>query len=302
MLTIFLDALDEYQGFPEVISKWILDLIEASRNPRSRTNMRFCFSSRHWDSFVKAFDREPGFALHEQTRQDIKLYVVSRLSQLASYDSSTLESRLTFSRHLSPARIIDLIVFSAEGVFLWVKLALDELAYVHPSVLHENFEILIDKLPADLEEFYVRTISWILRHSRFRAYAILEIVARSSLLVNLKDLYYASAVAIGTTYQECTSLLASAEAQLRPSSKSEDEVGEGLLNLCGGLLECVKSPGIRRIVVQFIHRTVRDFVASTRFPQIMFGETYKLQLDNGFTFLMKYRFIAWGVYQLGQFR
>ncbi|KIW27208.1 uncharacterized protein PV07_06967 [Cladophialophora immunda] len=290
-LTIFLDALDEYYGFPEVISQWILETVSTSRDSSSRTKVRFCFSSREWDSFVKAFSSEPGFVLHEHTYQDVEQYTISRLSRLTSQHPYSADDPSTPSSQLPPAEVVRLIATRAEGVFLWVKLAIDAIALSPTISSQEELETLISGLPADLEDFYMRIISRIPKPSRWRAFTLLEIVSRSSDLVTPQDLFFASACATGNTFQECKKHLRNAGFPVERASNDES-ISRDLVNLCGGFLECVDVDAVsneRRTVVQFIHRTVRDFVASPQFPQAILGDAYRLRLDNGYTFLLKYK-------------
>ena len=298
-ITIFLDALDEYYGFSEVISQWMTDIVRESRRPDTRTKVRFCFSSREWDSFIKAFDKELGFVLHWHTRQDVKQYVIYRLLQLTLPNTSANEEGGASIARFISVGVVDLLVSRAEGVFLWVKLAMDEVASSTTITSENDLEAQIDRLPGDLEEFYTRTISRIPMHSRLRAYTLLETVLRSSDLLEVDALFYAAACAPGSTFEECEKLLRDAVSRFGKGQQAEENPSRDLLNLCGGLLECINNPGDeqrslsdspshQRTVVQFIHRTVRDFVASPHFPEAILGQGYYLQPDNGYTFLFKY--------------
>lgn len=286
-VTVFLDALDEYHGFPEVISKWILDRITTSRAESSRTRFRFCFSSRQWDSFVRSFDREAGFLLHEQTTQDIRQYVTSRLSDINSVIPSAPSSLRRWPFEFAPSSIVDLISNKAEGVFLWVKLAVDELTFLPTTASMQDLEVQIESLPKELEAFYERTICRIPKHSRQQAFTLLELVLRSSDLLNLRHLLEAEACAHGSTVTEYKRLLASFRWRPMPSEEAVKHQNSGLLNLCGGLLECVDSRDDS--IVQFIHRTVRDFVSSPAFPELILGTRNTLLSENGHTFLLKHR-------------
>ena len=289
-VTIFLDALDEYHGFPEVISQWILDRINTSKTEGSRTKFRFCFSSRLWDSFVRAFDHEAGFLLHEQTTQDIRRYVTSRLIDMKPAILSLPSSLRRWPFDIPPASVVDMISKKAEGVFLWVKLAVDELAFLPVTASLEDFERRIKHLPKELETFYERTISRIPEHSRQQAFVFLELLSRSLYLLSPRHMMEAEACAQGSTFAECRELLASFHARVAPSEEGIDEQSNRLLNLCGGLLECVISDGVS--IVQFIHRTVRDFVSSPGFPQLILGQINTLPSENGYTFLLKHRCVS----------
>ncbi|OQV02052.1 NACHT domain-containing protein [Cladophialophora immunda] len=270
-LTIFLDALDEYYGFPEVISQWILETVSTSRDSSSLTKVRFCFSSREWDSFVKAFSSEPGFVLQEHTYQDVEQYTISRLSRLTSQHPYTADDPSTPSSQLPPAEVVRLIATRAEGVFLWVKLAIDEIALSPTISSQEELETLISRLPADLEDFYMRTISRISKSSRWRAFTLLEIVSRSSDVVTPQSLFFASACALGNTFQECKKHLRNAGYPVERTSNDES-ISRDLLNLCGGFLECVDVDWRPPNTEQLSNSSIE-----------------LLWLDNGYTFLLKYK-------------
>ena len=289
-VTVFLDALDEYHGFPEVISKWILDRIITSRSGSSRTTFRFCFSSREWDSFVRSFDHEAGFLLHEQTTQDVRQYVTSRLSDINPVMPSAPNSLRRWPFEFAPSGIVDLISNKAEGVFLWVKLAVDELAFLPTTASMQDLEMQIQNLPRELEAFYERTISRIPKHSRQQAFIFLELVLRSPDLLTLPHILEAEACAHGSTFAECKRLQASFHERTTPSEEAVKHQDGGLLNLCGGLLECVGSGDDS--IVQFIHRSVRDFVSSPAFPELILGTRKTLLPENGHTFLLKHRCVS----------
>ncbi|KIW97136.1 uncharacterized protein Z519_02528 [Cladophialophora bantiana CBS 173.52] len=202
-LTIFLDALDEYHGFPEVISQCILDVVSTSQHSSCRTNVRFCFSSREWDSFVKAFDCAPGVALHEHTYQDLERYAISRPSQLTFQHPFTTEDRSTFTQKLPPAEVVRLVATRAQGVFLCMKLAIDEIVTVQTIPSQEELEKLVSKPPASLEGFYMQPISRIPQHSHFRPFMLSETVSHSLDLVIPPSLFHASAFASRRTFREC---------------------------------------------------------------------------------------------------
>ena len=154
---------------------------------------------------------------------------------------------------------VEKIYQKAEGVFLWVKLALDEF-FVSPLPL-ESHEItsLLERLPHELREFYQRTIHRIPHASRRKVYTLLELIFRSDDVVFLEELLVAAGCAHGLTFQECKDLVDGSPRIL--SSRSAEEAARTLANLCGGLLEFVTIDSeTLRGYVQFIHRTVRDII------------------------------------------
>lgn len=321
-LTIFLDALDEYFGFPETIVRWIQDCLARAQVSHSCTSLRFCISSREYDAFVREFSGAPGFSLHMQTQGDIKEYLHSRLADLLSRNEGMAS--------ISPAVVIDILSDRAQGVFLWVKLALDELATLPGNAGATEAIMLIDKLPADLEDFYKRTISRIPLHARSRAYALLELVHKTPYLLRLDRILEMEACAGGATFEICHDLLLrhqqrmtamangsvhSETGQLVPENVSDGHIArdserkiqqltaekaQNLVDLCGGLLDCseLKDPDdLERFVqgeeghffVGFIHQTVRDFVGRSEFASIILGRRHLLQTENGYSLAFKHQ-------------
>lgn len=59
---LFLDALDEYDGYPKFIASFIMNLFKYSsaEDVSSTTKLRILVSSRRWKEFEKAFGSGPG--------------------------------------------------------------------------------------------------------------------------------------------------------------------------------------------------------------------------------------------------
>lgn len=279
-LILFLDALDEYHGFPETIAKWIADLAFALPSPQARSTIKMCVSCRPWEIFIKTFSSCPGFILHEYTTEDIEQYTISRLSRI----NDTLSD-------LNKQTITGLISKRAEGVFLWVKLAVDELLMTSDRLSLNELEQSIAKMPDELESFYTRTIQRLPQHNRSRAYMLLEIMYRIpkldlSISIGPAEIYNVLACARGNTYQDCRDFSARSEQEFKHAT--DDKIQE-LLELSGGLLEiqisCGENEPTKRL--QFIHKTARDFVGTSGFAQTILQERCLIQSENGYTSLFK---------------
>lgn len=111
-LCLFIDALDEYGGTPEGIAQFLGD-ISGYPHP-SLTTIKICFSSRPWDAFEKRFANCPTITVHEETREDIRQYCLGRMGP--------------HLQALGPLReLVDEIVRLSIGVFLWVRLVVEDL-------------------------------------------------------------------------------------------------------------------------------------------------------------------------------
>lgn len=141
-LCIFIDGLDEFQGNHATL----LDLI---RNLREVTQVKFCLSSRPYPAFRNELGSSPMLKLQDLTEPDIRRYVSDKLEGVplkasqAAYSSFKIEGA------------IDTIVSKAEGVFLWVNLAVrDQLEGIRNGDDVEQLQERLQILPTEIEEVY----------------------------------------------------------------------------------------------------------------------------------------------------
>jgi hypothetical protein len=173
---LFLDALDEFDGPPETIAGFIQSII--TRPDRHAAEVKICFSSRPWNTFADRFSHCSGFKIQEQTQQDIQKYIIGRLAEnpstailLASNDIQVREA---------VEKLASDIMERAEGVFLWLKLVMDDLIRAHAEgdSLRELTQHL-SAFPKDLEDLYKNIIQKVPQEFRQESYYMLEIVLRS---------------------------------------------------------------------------------------------------------------------------
>jgi hypothetical protein len=110
-ICLFIDALDEYNGDHTGVTRFLKNLVQTS--PEQKLQIRACASSRPWNVFQTMLGDLSGLAIHDWTKDDIALFVTSRLEETKRDDASELFRGITDR---------------AEGVFLWVKLVTDELS------------------------------------------------------------------------------------------------------------------------------------------------------------------------------
>lgn len=141
-ICIFIDGLDEFQGNHTNL----LDLI---RNLRQDTRVKFCLSSRPDSAFRNELGSSPMLKLQDLTEPDIRRYVSDKLdgvplkaSQIA-YPSFKIEDAK------------NIIVRKAEGVFLWVNLAVrDQLEGLRNGDDVEQLQERLRILPTEIEELF----------------------------------------------------------------------------------------------------------------------------------------------------
>ena len=145
-LCIFVDGLDEFSGHQD-------ELLELTRDFRQYSNIKICLSSRPYRLFRDEFGSSAMLKLQELTELDIREYVSNKLQGARCETSQALDS--------SPMvdQIADEIVRRAEGVFLWVKLAVrDQLEGIRN---YDNANQLLDRLnilPDEIEGIYLHML------------------------------------------------------------------------------------------------------------------------------------------------
>ncbi|KAF8537383.1 hypothetical protein BDD12DRAFT_745090, partial [Trichophaea hybrida] len=178
-ICLFLDALDEYDGDYNDIATFLKDLVKqkASSNSVSQTNIKICLSSRREPLLINLFGSNPGFQIHEHTRDDISFYVRSRLEdhpRMLRYLASKGKENETANG------LISYIVTVAEGVFLWVALVVNDFlrGLADGDNIHQ-LQTQLDALPKDLEGLYRRILQRIPKKYCLESHMMLEIVLRS---------------------------------------------------------------------------------------------------------------------------
>lgn len=140
---IFIDGLDEFNGSHDKL----LNLI---RGLRQNINVKFCLSSRPNRSFQNELGSSAMLKLQFLTKPDIRSYVSGKLSA-APRDTSLV---LYDSRFI--ARTANAITEKAEGVFLWVALAVeDQIEGIRGNDNERQLEERLRRLPSEIEDLYI---------------------------------------------------------------------------------------------------------------------------------------------------
>ena len=146
-LCLFIDGLDEFEGYDDRVLEWINKL---STEP----HMKLCVSSRPHTPFMKAFEGKPSLRLQDLTSNDIRKYVDAQL--LDAMKSYSVSSRGDTYRI---QRMIEEIVKRAEGVFLWVVVAVRNIRQGLCGIVDlSELEKEIDDLPVEIEGLYLQIL------------------------------------------------------------------------------------------------------------------------------------------------
>ncbi|KAK0638583.1 hypothetical protein B0T16DRAFT_227181 [Cercophora newfieldiana] len=271
-LILFFDALDEFDGHPNVISQFMKDLVQSA--PLSKTRVKICLSSRPWKALQDQFAAHPQLALEMHNKGDIEDYV-------------TRSVRGWSNMELFAQRLVSAILTRANGVFLWVRLAVRVLSESRtlaiggtPTTL-EQLEARLRQLPDDLLEFYRLVIERIGRSNRRRTFALLELLARHN---PHGPPVTAAQIREAVLVSECTDCLEAEEVrETARATNTPEQARTDLAAWGGGLVE------IKRDRPQLMHQTVLEFVMGPDFKRIVVGDHLAdFVSENGHSFYVKY--------------
>ncbi|KAI1407119.1 hypothetical protein F5Y13DRAFT_175692 [Hypoxylon sp. FL1857] len=285
---LLLDALDEYDGGPDFICGILKEMMNMTAN--SRTRLKILFSSRPWETFERQFAAAPSIQVQDFTKGDIETYCWGIIDSREEEISVAL------------GRIIPAVINRADGVFLWVRLVLLELANeaLQGNDVDELARIL-NSIPSDLQEYYARTVQRIPEKLRWDAYVILEVlstdlqpghvVSESSFDMVMAALECSK----HSTYKGChRSLRLDSPPRANKSEsnmpiQSDQAPGIDISTATGNLAELVRvGRQYGDLAIQFAHQTVKEFVLSQDFKRFMLGHKARQTLENGYTFIAKY--------------
>jgi hypothetical protein len=239
----FIDGLDEFGGDHLEICETLLHL---SKSP----HIKICLSSRPWNVFLDSFGQTSRHVnVHELTRNDIQHYAQHRLHTHPKWNS-------LINRAEAGKALAEEISNRAQGVFLWVFLVTRLLR--EGLTNDDSFQDLMKRLetfPSDLEMFIKQILESVdpFYHPKMARMVKITIAAKEP----LPSIFYAfhereyddEDYALNEPIQtfepaELDSLVAPVPRRLR--------------GRCKGLLE------INDNCVEFLHRTVRDFLMTAK--------------------------------------
>ncbi|OTA98211.1 hypothetical protein M426DRAFT_46420, partial [Hypoxylon sp. CI-4A] len=250
---LFIDGLDEYDGDH---SEMVRFLSKMSQSP----NLKLCLASRPYNVFESAYGHDPDrmLRLQDLTRDDIRQY---------AYDNFKIHQNLIQLNSLDVDQynhLIEEIVDKADGVFLWVYLVVRSLkeGFTNADPV-STMQKRLRQLPSDLQQYFthiLRSVDEVYWESTTKVFQM------TTLAVHLLPV----GVLTILDEEEADFCL---DANIRHMSRMEYEKGVGVLNKrlnarCKGLLEIRATPGHLygsrdyngRHLVDFLHRTVRDFL------------------------------------------
>jgi hypothetical protein len=245
-----IDGLDEYHG-----DHW--DVIETLKSLATYHNVKLCLSSRPWNCFEAAFGRANPhiLQLHDLTRGDIELFARENLMSYSHYTD--------FEPSLFEELVRD-IGDRAQGVFLWVRLVVRSL---RDGIINEDpvsyLQKRLQEIPSDLEPFFEHILGSVEDIYQTRMASTFLAAIRTHHPLKMIHYYFLE--------QDDTTIGLHLPSKLWRQSQIQRRVIQTHRRLNGrfkGLLEPAATTDIGpQTTVNFLHRTLRDFLATARMKE-----------------------------------
>lgn len=245
----FIDGLDEYNGDHFELLENLLNIVESS------PNIKLCLSSRPWNCFEDALGNEDNRKLYMQdlTKEDIEVYSINKLRIPAKFAS---QHQYQVQHHNLAMEIVK----RAQGVFLWVYLVVRSLQEGLSngddiSMLQKRLEML----PTDLDAYFSHIMKSVDGVYQQKLCCILR--AALSVETPLSLIAY-SFLDEGLVDPDVSLKLALVPFNNAQTRARETNTKRRINGISKGLLEVSTSGkyGYATKNVEFLHRTVRDFL------------------------------------------
>lgn len=144
---LFVDGLDEFDGNHEMIIHFFREMSE-------KKGLKLCLSSRPWAVFERAFESSvPNLKLQDVSFDDMFQFVSDKL--MLHKDVKTA-LQLSVKDTL---RLVQNTVQKADGVFLWVRLAVERMVAAFDTSLGlASLQQTLQSLPGELDDLFAKFI------------------------------------------------------------------------------------------------------------------------------------------------
>jgi hypothetical protein len=271
-IMLFIDALDEFVGTDIEIARFLTSLLR--HQDQQALRIRICASSRPHNEFYDMLGEFPSLAIHDWTREDISVYTSDRLGECRRKGLEALHNEITNR---------------AQGVFLWVKLVIEELSgHLFGG---ESIPLLIARLsdlPDDLSAFYRLLLERLPQEKRVVAQKMVELVLCNQNRISLVTL--TAGVNLPGRGVSTNDLLKQDPFDILTSC---EEMVRQVRSCSGGLLEVVQRQegsmseppkwiyeplkksqyAFTRQNVQLLHQTAKEFINDPFNSDLMSGKS-----------------------------
>jgi hypothetical protein len=277
-ICLFIDGLDEFQE----PGKALEDLLVCLRSLRLSSQVKMCVSSRPWEEFVVEFadvSERHTIKMEDLTRDDIRRYITDKFNSHHKFPS-LVQNDPSYCEFVE--KIVNRIAVDAQGVFLWVHLVVEELLKgltFDDSV--SELEDRLKKFPSDLADFFLHIMQTIPENYRRQTARYFKVTLRAPRQLGLRLYSFLDDLDRDADFAFKLETKPMEPAELR---RMEHLARTRIVGRSRGLLECRDSQGdvnqelapivdlvpgsqggvdpclYSEPVVDFLHRTVRDFL------------------------------------------
>lgn len=240
----FIDGLDEYHGAEEDIIQVVKDLAACPR-------IKVCASSRPWSAFLAEWSSSPqSFRMQDFTRDDISAYVHDKVSTDAKFQAASIND----------PQWLDLpqtIVERAEGIWIWVYFVVRELLRdIRDNEPFEQLHKRIDSYPTELSAFFDVIMGKI---DQVHMKSAARLMLSSTIAIQPLSVLALVVLEEEEDFVIRSEIYTLSKDDLKDLFKSWQP---RLQNRCRDLmkLEPATRTEPRNFRVEFLHRTVRDFL------------------------------------------
>lgn len=149
-ICLFIDGMDEFEGDQQKL----IDVFKGLSSGEAAGNVKMCLSSRPWAVFQEAFEHSvPNLRLQDLTYHDMYRYVSENLT------SDDAMRDLLMNDVSASKRLVRDTIDKADGVFLWVRLAIDKiLGRFKAEEELAGVERTLDSMPGDLDNLFAKLL------------------------------------------------------------------------------------------------------------------------------------------------
>lgn len=245
-IACFIDGLDEFYGDHVELADFLLDL--------TGPTVKLCAASRPWLVFEDAFENKPNLLLEQLTRKDIQLFVID------AFDANKHFTKIRRLHKAEALGLVEFVVIKASGVFLWVHLVVKSLLQgMANGDRISDLKRRLDSLPSDLEQLFDKLLRSLEPFYFSHASQLIQLLKTAPVPPTPLEMAYAD--------EEDLDVVLSKE--IRPWTLDEAvELSEGirrrLNSRCKGLIGVTQYANSNLERVEFLHRTVKDYVQKPR--------------------------------------
>lgn len=149
-ICLFIDGMDEFEGHHQTL----IDVFKGLSSGDAAGNVKMCLSSRPWAVFQDAFEISvPNLRLQDLTCDDMRQYISEKLAANADMNA------LMKGDEPAARKLVQDAIERANGVFLWVKLAVDKiLKRFNVEDGMKGVAQILQSLPSELDDLFAKLI------------------------------------------------------------------------------------------------------------------------------------------------